>query len=88
MFRRSLFIVVFLVGVSLLISFPLSAKNSRKPFDIYMIVWRGCEDACMGFQDYFRERDIEVNFILRNAARDKKRLPGFVREARKMKVDL
>jgi hypothetical protein len=41
MFRRNLFIIVFLVGVSLLISFPLSANNSRKPFDIYMIVWRG-----------------------------------------------
>jgi putative ABC transport system substrate-binding protein len=87
-FRRSLFIIVFLVGASLLISPALSADNSRKPFDIYMIVWRGCEDACKGFQDYFRERDIEVNFILRNAARDKKRLPGFVREARKMNVDL
>jgi putative ABC transport system substrate-binding protein len=88
MFRRSLFIIAFLVGVSLLIPFPLSAKNNRKPFDIYMIVWRGCEDACKGFQDYFHERDIDVNFTLRNAARDKKRLPGFVREARKMNVGL
>jgi putative ABC transport system substrate-binding protein len=88
MFRRNLSIIVFLVGVSLLVSSPLSAANSRKPFDIYMIVWRGCEDACRGFQDYFRERDIEVNFILRDAERDKKRLPGFVREAKEMKVDL
>ena len=88
MFQRRLILIVFLLGISLLIPLPLSAKSNRKPFDIYMIVWRGCEDACKGFQDYFRERDIEVNFILRNAARDKKRLPGFVREARKMKVDL
>jgi len=88
MLRHNLFIIVFLVGISLLISFPLSANNSRKPFDIYMIVWRGCEDACKGFQDYFRERDIDVNFTLSNAARDKKRLPGFAREAMKMNVDL
>ena len=88
MFRRSFFFIVYLLAVSLLMPLPLSAQNNRKPFDIYMIVWRGCEDACKGFQDYFRERDIEVNFILRNAARDKKRLPGFVREARKMNVDL
>ncbi len=84
MFRRSLLIIVFLVVVSLLISFPLYANNSPKPFDVYMIVWRGCEDACRGFQDYFRKRDIDVNFTLRNAARDKNRLPGFVRDARKM----
>lgn len=88
MFRRNLFIIIFLIGASLLISFPISAKNNRTPFNIHMIVWRGCEDACKGFQDYFRERNIDVNFTLRNAARDKKRLPGFVREARKMNVDL
>jgi putative ABC transport system substrate-binding protein len=88
MFRRNLSIFVLLVGVSLLVSSPLSATNSRKPFDIYMIVWRGCEDACRGFQDYFRERNVEVNFILRDAERDKKRLPGFVQEAKQMKVDL
>jgi putative ABC transport system substrate-binding protein len=82
MLRHNLFIIVFLVGVSLLISFPLSANNSRKPFDIYMIVWRGCEDACKGFQDYFRERDIDVNFTLSNAARDKKRLLNSARSTR------
>jgi putative ABC transport system substrate-binding protein len=88
MLRRSFFIIVFFIGFSLLIPFSLAADKSQKPFDIYMIVWRGCEDACQGFQDYFRERDIEVNFILRDAARDKKHLPGFVQEARRMKVDL
>jgi len=88
MFQRWLFIIVLLFGVPLLSAFQVSAQNSQKPFDIYMIVWRGCEDACKGFQDYFRERDIEVNFTLRDAARDKKRLPGFVQEAKKMKVDL
>ncbi len=28
------------------------------PFTILMVVWRGCEDACRGFQDYLRERGI------------------------------
>jgi putative ABC transport system substrate-binding protein len=53
-----------------------------------MAVWRGCEEACRGFQDYFREEGIEVDFVVRDAKRDKTRLPGFVREAKKLGVDL
>ena len=64
------------------------SKQQDKPFRIYMAVWRGCEDACKGFQDYFREEGIDVDFIIRDANRDKARLPGFVREAKELKVDL
>jgi putative ABC transport system substrate-binding protein len=69
---------------------PLCANSTQqdKPFKIYMAVWRGCEDACRGFQDYFREEGIDINFIIRDAKRDKTRLPDFVREARELKVDL
>ena len=64
------------------------SKQQGKPLRIYMTVWRGCEDACRGFQDYFREEGIDVNFIIRDANRDKTRLPDFVREAKELKVDL
>ncbi len=64
------------------------SKRHDKPFKIYMAVWRGCEDACRGFQDYFREEGIDVNFIIRNANRDKTKLPAFVREAKELEVDL
>lgn len=77
-----------LAGVWFLAAFPTFAQGDRESFDIYMVVWRGCEDACKGFQDYFRDRNIPVNFTIRNAERDKKRLPGFVNEAKKMDVDL
>ena len=59
-----------------------------RPFSIYMAVWRGCEEACKGFQDYFREEGIDADFIVRDANRDKTKLPQFVREARELKVDL
>ena len=63
-------------------------KSQNGPYTIYMVVWRGCEDACRGFQDYFREEGIEVNFLIRDANRDKSMLPDFVREAKKLEVDL
>jgi len=67
-----------------------SADTTRNetPFTIYMAVWRGCEEACQGFQDYFREENIEVNFLIRDAKRDKANLPVFVREAKNLEVDL
>lgn len=64
------------------------AADKAAPFHIYMAVWRGCEDACKGFQDYFRDNKIPARFTVRNAERDKTRLPGFVQEARDMKADL
>ena len=68
---------------------PLAdSKQEGKPYLIYMAVWRGCEDACRGFQDYFRESGIDVKFVIRDAKRDKTRLPDFVREAKELKVDL
>jgi putative ABC transport system substrate-binding protein len=63
-------------------------KRHDTPFKIYMVVWRGCEDACKGFQDYFREEGTEVNFVIRNANRDKTKLAAFVREAKELEVDL
>lgn len=64
------------------------AADKANPFHIYMAVWRGCEDACKGFQDYFRDNKIPAKFTVRDAGRDKSRLPGFVQEARDLKADL
>ena len=69
-------------------SLPVLAADKAKPFHIYMAVWRGCEDACKGFQDYFRDNSIHARFTVRDAGRDKKKLPGFVQEAKDMKADL
>ena len=67
---------------------PADSKQEGKPYLIYMAVWRGCEDACRGFQDFFRESGIDVQFIIRDAKRDKATLPDFVREAKELNVDL
>ena len=65
-----------------------TAAGNGQPFKIMMVVWRGCEEACRGFQDYLRERGIAAEVIVRDAARNPDRLPGFVREARERRVDL
>lgn len=84
--RRLSFLSVMALAVS---SSPAAmAAGKSGPFHIYMAVWRGCEDACKGFQEYFRDHNIPVRFTVRDAARDKAKLPGFVQEARALKADL
>ena len=86
---RSKLTFILIVFLTCCVITPAAESGQQdKPFSIYMAVWRGCEDACKGVQDYFREEGIDANFIIRDANRDKARLPDFVREARELKVDL
>lgn len=85
--RLRIVLLAWAVMLPILAPVQASAENGQ-PFRIYMALWRGCEDACKGFQAYFRDNQIPVEFTLRNAERDKSRLAGFVREAKEMKPDL
>jgi putative ABC transport system substrate-binding protein len=78
---RMLFLVVVLaVGA---VSSAISAE-----YKVMVIVWRGCEEACQGFQDYLTDAGLDVEFLVRDADRDASTLSGFVVEARAENVDL
>jgi len=79
---------IVICGLFAALLLPTAASAADKPFHIFMVVWRGCEDACKGFQTYFKENNIPVKFTVRDAGRDKKTLPGFVTEAKAVKADL
>lgn len=55
---------------------------------IYVITWRGCEESCEGFLEYFEANDIPAQFIIRNAEQNPDLLPGFRDEARALDPDL
>lgn len=57
-------------------------------FDVLIVTWRGCEEACQGFQDYLNEKGLKVDFHIRDANRDESALSGFLAEARAMEADL
>ena len=65
---------------------PAHAKEP--PYRITMLLFRGCEEACKGFQGYFRQHGIPAEFTLRDAAQDKRKVAGFVEEIRRQKPDL
>jgi putative ABC transport system substrate-binding protein len=55
---------------------------------IVMVTWRGCEEACRGFQDYLATGELDAQVILRDAGRDRELLPGFVAEINQLQPDL
>jgi len=61
---------------------------ARPPYKIFMILFRGWEEACNGFRDYFRYRGIDVEFIVRDADQNLPRVTEFVREANETRPDL
>ncbi len=65
-----------------------SYAQTTKAFTIYMVLWRGCEEACEGFKDYIAEKDIDAELVICDSAKDKSKLPVFVEEARALKADL
>ena len=66
----------------------LSGSANAAQYKIMIATWRGCEEACQGFQDYLVEHGVDVQFIVRDAQKKSAFLPGFLAEAREEKVDL
>lgn len=79
--------------VACIITFVAAAAHAEqpapaKPFNIYMIQWRGPTETDRGFMEYFRQEGIPANFTVRNANRDPEAIPNFVREIKWTKPDL
>ncbi|OMH30295.1 ABC transporter substrate-binding protein [Motiliproteus sp. MSK22-1] len=76
------------LSLCLLMLLGLSEFGNADPLRIYGILYRGETAVEKGFQDYFREQGIDVQYTWRNLNRDKSKLPGFVQEIRQQKPDL
>jgi len=77
------------IAITLLFSMPANAVfTNTNPARIYMVLWRGCEEACQGFKQYLQDRRLPVELVIRDAARNANSLEGFLAEARELKPDL
>ena len=79
---------MFRLILALAFATSLAGSAAAAQYKILIATWRGCEEACQGFQDYLTESGLDVAFILRDAGRDKSVIPGFLAEARAEQVDL
>lgn len=60
----------------------------QRPYHVMMLLYRGCEESCQGFQDYFRRQNVSVRFTLRDADQNARRVADFVAEAKRLRPDL
>lgn len=81
-----------LVGVLLVAAGAAYAQgdvsNSRKPYRIYAITYRGMTEIERGFEEYFKANKIPVQIVWRDLNLDPSRMPGFIAEIRATKPDL
>ncbi len=84
--RRALLAAALLAA--LLATVAATDARAADPYRVYLVAWRGWEDACQGFKDYFTAEGIPIEVIFRDAGRDKSKLPLFVAEAKALDVDL
>jgi putative ABC transport system substrate-binding protein len=70
-------------------AFALASPTAQAARAKVMIVtWSGCEEACAGFQAYFKDKRIDAEFLLRDADGKKEAIAGFLAEAQAQHVDL
>jgi putative ABC transport system substrate-binding protein len=84
---------LILVGFSLAIVGPGASAagqpaSGARPFQIYMIQWRGPTETDRGFTEYFEQEGIPATFIVRNADRQAESISAFVREIKELQPDL
>src|SRR5215208_183255 len=80
-------ILIVALAASALVGAPPSLAAPMN-YRVMMVLWRGCEDACRGFQDYLRSRNLPVDFLMRDVKQDASAFPTLVAEARSLHVDL
>ncbi|MBT3238312.1 MAG: ABC transporter substrate-binding protein [Rhodospirillaceae bacterium] len=83
---RGIFLVTFVLVSTFAFNPPAYSQDGVK--NIYLVTWRGFEEGCEGFKEYLDNRGLKYKLIHRDAARDKKKLPGFVKEIKQTRPDL
>lgn len=68
--------VSLILAVSTTLSGPAIAQvTASDTFNVHMVVWRGCEDACQSFIRYFEDRELPVEVEVTDVSRDRDKLP-------------
>lgn len=80
---------VLLLALAGALALPAGAAPvPARPYKVMMILYRGATDAEKGFMDYFKRRNIAVEYTVRDAQADNAKIAEFVREARALRPDL
>jgi putative ABC transport system substrate-binding protein len=85
---RSVIRSVAVVTVLALGATAAVAQPSDDALSIVMVTFRGCEEACKGFQEYVEQSGMNAEVIVLDIARDKELIPAMRDEVRRISPDL
>jgi putative ABC transport system substrate-binding protein len=83
--------VIRSVAVVIVLAFGTTAavaQTSHDTLTIVMVTFRGCEEACKGFQEYVRQSGMNAEVIVLDVARDRELIPAIRDEVRRIAPDL
>ena len=83
-------VVALALGLACLCAGPVlaQAEPADESFEVVMVTWRGCEEACQGFWDYLEAVGVDVSATILDADQDRELLPVFVEQIRQQSPDL
>jgi len=81
--RSVVVIVVLALGATAAL-----AQSADDATMIVMVTFRGCEEACEGFQDFVEQSGMNAEVIVLDIARDKELIPAMRDEVRRLSPDL
>jgi putative ABC transport system substrate-binding protein len=65
-----------------------SEESPAEPLEVVMITWRGCEEACQGFEDYLDDIDLDTQLTIHDVDKNADLLPGLVKDIQAAQPDL
>jgi putative ABC transport system substrate-binding protein len=89
-FRRRRLVGAAAMLAPLCLAAPFARAHHARPHvpRVYMILYRGQTDVETGFRQWFKERRLEAEFLVRSADLDANRVPALLEEAREWHADL
>jgi putative ABC transport system substrate-binding protein len=85
--KKILFFIIFTLFFATILPSEVISETPKK-YKIVLLLWRGLTEAEKGFMDYFKERNLSVEFIIKSADKEYEKLKKLVKEIKLEKADL
>ncbi|SFT91253.1 putative ABC transport system substrate-binding protein [Pseudovibrio denitrificans] len=81
-------VMLILVALVLMAGTTRAEEDTTESYQVHMVVWRGCEEACRSFIHFFNSRKLPVNVTVTDVSKDKSLLPEVKQQLIEERPDL
>ncbi|QUS54076.1 ABC transporter substrate binding protein [Pseudovibrio brasiliensis] len=81
-------VMLILITLVMMTGATNAEEDTTESYQVHMVVWRGCEEACKSFIHFFKSRKLPVNVTVTDVAKDKSLLPKVKQQLIEERPDL